>query len=77
MEGQNDEKILLEQLVSYLNGKDENELAELDRALGIDKLVQVRRMWEASGPTGGTERPSWTHSMSGGCRLTDVRSRSN
>ncbi|XP_063771120.1 nuclear receptor coactivator 1 isoform X2 [Pseudophryne corroboree] len=40
MEGQNDEKILLEQLVSYLNGKDENELAELDRALGIDKLVQ-------------------------------------
>ncbi|XP_075716963.1 nuclear receptor coactivator 1 isoform X2 [Rhinoderma darwinii] len=40
MEGQNDEKILLEQLVSYLNGKDDNELAELDRALGIDKLVQ-------------------------------------
>ncbi|XP_018422330.1 PREDICTED: nuclear receptor coactivator 1 [Nanorana parkeri] len=40
MEGQNDEKILLEQLVSFLSGKDETELAELDRALGIDKLVQ-------------------------------------
>ncbi|XP_056419775.1 nuclear receptor coactivator 1 isoform X5 [Hyla sarda] len=40
VEGRDDEKILLEQLVSYLNGKDENELAELDRALGIDKLVQ-------------------------------------
>ncbi|XP_066450903.1 nuclear receptor coactivator 1 isoform X3 [Eleutherodactylus coqui] len=39
-EGQNAERILLEQLSSYLNGKDENELAELDRALGIDKLVQ-------------------------------------
>nr|XP_060610668.1 nuclear receptor coactivator 1 isoform X4 [Anolis sagrei ordinatus] len=39
-EGRNDEKALLEQLVSFLSGKDENELAELDRALGIDKLVQ-------------------------------------
>ncbi|CAI9579998.1 unnamed protein product [Staurois parvus] len=39
-EGLNDEKILLEQLVSFLSGKDETELAELDRALGIDKLVQ-------------------------------------
>ncbi|XP_053565494.1 nuclear receptor coactivator 1 [Bombina bombina] len=40
VEGRNDEKALLEQLVSFLSGKDENELAELDRALGIDKLVQ-------------------------------------
>ncbi|XP_075779410.1 nuclear receptor coactivator 1 isoform X5 [Pelodiscus sinensis] len=39
-EGRNDEKALLEQLVSFLSGKDETELAELDRALGIDKLVQ-------------------------------------
>lgn len=39
-EGRNDEKALFEQLVSFLSGKDENELAELDRALGIDKLVQ-------------------------------------
>ncbi|KFO94678.1 Nuclear receptor coactivator 1, partial [Buceros rhinoceros silvestris] len=42
-EGRNDEKALLEQLVSFLSGKDETELAELDRALGIDKLVQVKR----------------------------------
>nr|XP_009686558.1 PREDICTED: nuclear receptor coactivator 1 [Struthio camelus australis] len=42
-EGRNDEKALLEQLVSFLSGKDETELAELDRALGIDKLVQVER----------------------------------
>lgn len=41
VEGRNDEKALLEQLVSFLSGKDETELAELDRALGIDKLVQV------------------------------------
>lgn len=27
--------------MSFLSGKDETELAELDRALGIDKLVQV------------------------------------
>ncbi|PKU27739.1 hypothetical protein llap_21957 [Limosa lapponica baueri] len=40
-EGRNDEKALLEQLVSFLSGKDETELAELDRALGIDKLVQT------------------------------------
>lgn len=40
-EGRNDEKALLEQLVSFLSGKDENELAEIDRALGIEKLVQV------------------------------------
>ncbi|KFO23383.1 Nuclear receptor coactivator 1 [Fukomys damarensis] len=40
VEGRNDEKALLEQLVSFLSGKDETELAELDRALGIDKLVQ-------------------------------------
>ncbi|XP_048106959.1 nuclear receptor coactivator 1 [Alosa alosa] len=39
-EGRNDEKALLEQLVSVLSGTDESELAELDRALGIDKLVQ-------------------------------------
>uniref|UniRef100_A0A8C6UKH2 Nuclear receptor coactivator 1 n=1 Tax=Neogobius melanostomus TaxID=47308 RepID=A0A8C6UKH2_9GOBI len=35
-----DEKALLEQLVSFLSGTDESELAELDKALGIDKLVQ-------------------------------------
>uniref|UniRef100_A0A6Q2XD27 Nuclear receptor coactivator 1 n=1 Tax=Esox lucius TaxID=8010 RepID=A0A6Q2XD27_ESOLU len=40
-EGRNDEKALLDQLVSFLSGTDESELAELDRALGIDKLVQV------------------------------------
>ncbi|XP_016152527.1 PREDICTED: LOW QUALITY PROTEIN: nuclear receptor coactivator 1-like, partial [Ficedula albicollis] len=39
-EGRNDEKALLEQLVTFLSGRDETELAELDRALGIDKLVQ-------------------------------------
>ncbi|KAI4882113.1 hypothetical protein NFI96_010747 [Prochilodus magdalenae] len=39
-EGRNDEKALLEQLVSFLSGTDESELAELDRALGIDKIVQ-------------------------------------
>ncbi|XP_056621270.1 nuclear receptor coactivator 1 isoform X2 [Triplophysa dalaica] len=39
-EGRNDEKALLEQLVSFLSRTDESELAELDRALGIDKLVQ-------------------------------------
>uniref|UniRef100_F7ECC3 Nuclear receptor coactivator 1 n=1 Tax=Ornithorhynchus anatinus TaxID=9258 RepID=F7ECC3_ORNAN len=39
-EGRNDEKALLEQLVAFLSGQDETELAELDRALGIDKLVQ-------------------------------------
>ncbi|KAK1796067.1 hypothetical protein P4O66_008855 [Electrophorus voltai] len=39
-EGRSDEKALLEQLVSFLSGTDESELAELDRALGIDKLVQ-------------------------------------
>lgn len=41
-EARNDEKALLEQLVSFLSGTDESELAELDKALGIDKLVQVR-----------------------------------
>ncbi|XP_058468494.1 nuclear receptor coactivator 1 [Solea solea] len=39
-EGQSDEKALIEQLVSFLSGTDESELAELDKALGIDKLVQ-------------------------------------
>lgn len=39
-EGRNDEKALLEQLISFLSGTDESELAELDKALGIDKLVQ-------------------------------------
>ncbi|XP_077949132.1 nuclear receptor coactivator 1 isoform X3 [Gasterosteus aculeatus] len=39
-EGRSDEKALLEQLVSFLSGTDESELAELDKALGIDKLVQ-------------------------------------
>ncbi|XP_015225063.1 PREDICTED: nuclear receptor coactivator 1-like, partial [Cyprinodon variegatus] len=41
-EARNDEKALIEQLVSFLSGTDESELAELDKALGIDKLVQVR-----------------------------------
>lgn len=45
-EGRNDEKALLDQLVSFLSGTDESELAELDRALGIDKLVQVRSQEE-------------------------------
>lgn len=40
-EGRNDEKALLEQLVTFLSGTDESELAKLDKALGIDKLVQV------------------------------------
>nr|XP_021324335.1 nuclear receptor coactivator 1 isoform X1 [Danio rerio]XP_691744.5 nuclear receptor coactivator 1 isoform X1 [Danio rerio] len=39
-EGRNDEKALLEQLVTFLSHTDESELAELDRALGIDKIVQ-------------------------------------
>ncbi|KAI5094367.1 nuclear receptor coactivator 1 isoform X1, partial [Silurus meridionalis] len=39
-EAHNDEKALLEQLLSFLSGTDESELAELDRALGIDKIVQ-------------------------------------
>uniref|UniRef100_A0A8C1G0Q1 Nuclear receptor coactivator 1 n=1 Tax=Cyprinus carpio TaxID=7962 RepID=A0A8C1G0Q1_CYPCA len=39
-EGCNDEKALLEQLVTFLSRTDESELAELDRALGIDKIVQ-------------------------------------
>ncbi|OXB60667.1 hypothetical protein ASZ78_001456 [Callipepla squamata] len=51
-EGRNDEKALLEQLVSFLSGKDETELAELDRALGIDKLVQVERL-SGAGPRSG------------------------
>lgn len=40
-EGRSDEKALLEQLVSFLSGTDESELVELDKALGIDKIVQV------------------------------------
>ncbi|XP_023808907.1 nuclear receptor coactivator 1 isoform X1 [Oryzias latipes] len=39
-EGRSEESSLLEQLVSFLSGTDESELAELDKALGIDKLVQ-------------------------------------
>ncbi|RXM98872.1 Nuclear receptor coactivator 1 [Acipenser ruthenus] len=39
-EGRSDEKALLEQLISFLSGTDESELAEIDRALGIDKMVQ-------------------------------------
>ncbi|XP_043551149.1 nuclear receptor coactivator 1 [Chiloscyllium plagiosum] len=39
-EGRNDEKALLDQLVSFLSAKDEVELVEIDKALGIDKLVQ-------------------------------------
>lgn len=44
-EAQNEEKALLEQLVSFLSGTDESELAKLDKALGIDKLVQVGGCW--------------------------------
>lgn len=53
-EGRNDEKALLEQLVSFLSGTDDSELAELDKALGIDKLVQVSIWWrlQYSGETG-------------------------
>ncbi|KAK2845990.1 hypothetical protein Q7C36_010844 [Tachysurus vachellii] len=40
LEAHNDEKVLLEQLLSFLSGTDESELVELDRALGIDKIVQ-------------------------------------
>lgn len=47
-EGRSDEKALLDQLVSFLSGTDESELAELDRALGIDKLVQVCCGWRHS-----------------------------
>ncbi|XP_067884528.1 nuclear receptor coactivator 1 isoform X2 [Heterodontus francisci] len=39
-EGRNDEKALLDQLVSFLSAKDEVELVEIDKALGIDKLIQ-------------------------------------
>ncbi|XP_078085453.1 nuclear receptor coactivator 1 isoform X2 [Mustelus asterias] len=39
-EGRNDEKALLDQLVSFLTAKDEVELVEIDKALGIDKLIQ-------------------------------------
>ncbi|XP_032539017.1 nuclear receptor coactivator 1 isoform X2 [Chiroxiphia lanceolata] len=56
-EGRNDEKALLEQLVSFLSGKDETELAELDRALGIDKLVQgggLEALSERFQPPAGT-----------------------
>lgn len=42
-EARSDEKALIEQLVNFLSGTDESELAELDKALGIDKLVQVCR----------------------------------
>lgn len=44
-EGRSEESSLLEQLVSFLSGTDESELAELDKALGIDKLVQVCDCW--------------------------------
>lgn len=46
-EARNDEKALLEQLVNFLSGTDESELAELDKALGIDKLVQVNNTSES------------------------------
>ncbi|XP_048456599.1 nuclear receptor coactivator 1 isoform X2 [Rhincodon typus] len=39
-EGRNDEKALLDQLVSFLSAKDEVELVEIDKALGIDKIIQ-------------------------------------
>ncbi|XP_063009462.1 nuclear receptor coactivator 1-like [Melospiza melodia melodia] len=40
-EGRSEEKALLEQLCTFLSGRDDTELAEIDRALGIDKLVQL------------------------------------
>lgn len=48
-EGRSEESSLLEQLVSFLSGTDESELAELDKALGIDKLVQVCPCWWGCG----------------------------
>lgn len=51
-EGRNDEKALIEQLVSFLSGTDESELIKLDKALGIDKLVQVRGPKPEPGPLG-------------------------
>ncbi|KAI4797979.1 hypothetical protein KUCAC02_024722, partial [Chaenocephalus aceratus] len=55
-EGRNDEKALLEQLVSFLSGTDESELAELDKALGIDKLVQGG-CFDPNPPTFSTQQP--------------------
>ncbi|TSL47667.1 Nuclear receptor coactivator 1 [Bagarius yarrelli] len=40
LEAHNDEKALFDQLLSFLSGTDESDLVELDRALGIDKIVQ-------------------------------------
>ncbi|KAM9196517.1 nuclear receptor coactivator 1 isoform 4-T5 [Mergus octosetaceus] len=70
-EGRNDEKALLEQLVSFLSGKDETELAELDRALGIDKLVQlihqnrqaILNQFAASSPVGINMRAGMQQQM--------------
>ncbi|KAK1875235.1 Nuclear receptor coactivator 1 [Dissostichus eleginoides] len=56
-EGRNDEKALLEQLVSFLSGTDESELAELDKALGIDKLVQGG-CFDPNPPTFSTQQPT-------------------
>ncbi|KAF1376897.1 hypothetical protein PFLUV_G00216240 [Perca fluviatilis] len=58
-EGRNDEKALLEQLVSFLSGTDESELAELDKALGIDKLVQGG-CFEPLPPNFPTQQPTAT-----------------
>lgn len=55
----NDEKALLEQLVSFLSGTDESELAELDKALGIDKLVQGG-CFEPLPQTFSTQQPTST-----------------
>ncbi|XP_078085454.1 nuclear receptor coactivator 1 isoform X3 [Mustelus asterias] len=46
-EGRNDEKALLDQLVSFLTAKDEVELVEIDKALGIDKLIQMHQNRQA------------------------------
>ncbi|XP_067884530.1 nuclear receptor coactivator 1 isoform X3 [Heterodontus francisci] len=53
-EGRNDEKALLDQLVSFLSAKDEVELVEIDKALGIDKLIQMHQNRQAAmGHLGG------------------------
>uniref|UniRef100_A0A674N5L1 Nuclear receptor coactivator 1 n=1 Tax=Takifugu rubripes TaxID=31033 RepID=A0A674N5L1_TAKRU len=56
-EARNDEKALIEQLVNFLSGTDESELAELDKALGIDKLVQSG-CFDPSGQSFLTQQPA-------------------
>ncbi|KAF6723185.1 Nuclear receptor coactivator 1 [Oryzias melastigma] len=63
-EGRSEESSLLEQLVSFLSGTDESELAELDKALGIDKLVQggcLEPLLQTSPPQQPTATPVPTY----------------